>query len=236
VEETGLEETRLKETGLDLRLLQAQSLALQRRILRRLCQPHDLALDFSHLEALREFALAGHAGCLKLPRGFSAEIVRQKLLPPRLRLLTPGQSQPFVSYCVELTVPGSVPLAGFWEGKQMHVRANLLDEQSVSLAYNRASFLSSTQVGRTLTIRSLLPGDRFHPLCASGERKINRLLQELSIPVVIRRSWPVALAGESIVWVPGLSVVKNLAWSPGDGEAIVLEMVAGEGTIFSWKR
>ena len=73
-----------------MKLLQAQPLALQRRILRRLCQPHALALDFAQLEALREFALAGCAGRLNLPRGFAAAVLRDKFLPPRLSLIRPG--------------------------------------------------------------------------------------------------------------------------------------------------
>ena len=79
----------VSEVGIDVPFLQAQPLGLQRRILRRLCQPHGLALDFLQLENLREFALAGCAGSLQLPRGFTAEIVRRNQLPPRLRLLAP---------------------------------------------------------------------------------------------------------------------------------------------------
>lgn len=75
--------------GVQLNFLQAQPLALQRRILRRLCLPHGLALDFAQLENLRDFALAGHAGCCQLPRGFVAEVVREKFLPPLLRLRAP---------------------------------------------------------------------------------------------------------------------------------------------------
>ncbi len=74
---------------IEVAFLQSQPVALQRRILRRLCQPHGLALDFVHLERMREFVLAGCAGSLQLPRGFAAEIVRGKLLPPRLRLRAP---------------------------------------------------------------------------------------------------------------------------------------------------
>ena len=77
------------EQAIELPLFQAQPVALQRRILRRLCQPHGLALDFAQLEGLRDFALAGRAGCIGLPRGFTAEVVRHKLLPLRLRLLSP---------------------------------------------------------------------------------------------------------------------------------------------------
>ena len=75
--------------GIQLNILQAQPLALQRRILRSLCLPHGLALDFAQLENLRDFALAGHAGCCQLPRGFVAEVIREKFLPPLLRLRAP---------------------------------------------------------------------------------------------------------------------------------------------------
>jgi tRNA(Ile)-lysidine synthase len=75
------------EAGIEVPLFRAQPVAVQRRILRRLCQPHALALDFMQLELLRDFALAGNAGSLQLPRGFSAEIVRGPSCPPVLRLL-----------------------------------------------------------------------------------------------------------------------------------------------------
>ena len=75
------------EAGVEVALFQPQPAAVQRRILRRLCQPHTLALDFDQLERRRELALAGAAGSLQLPRGFAAEMVRRPPLPPRLRLL-----------------------------------------------------------------------------------------------------------------------------------------------------
>jgi tRNA(Ile)-lysidine synthetase-like protein len=211
------------ERGVELKLLQAPPLALQRRILRRLCHPHGLALDFAQLEAFREFALAGRAGRLNLPRGFAAEVVREKFLPPRLCLLPPGQQRPPAPYCFELAVPGELSLAGFWNGPDIHIHASLLDEPAAAQTYNCA-LLSAERVGARLTVRNLRPGDRFQPLHSSGEGKVNRLLQELSIPAALRRSWPVVLAGNCIVWIPGLPVAGNLAWSPGDGQAVVLEM------------
>jgi tRNA(Ile)-lysidine synthase len=217
--------------GLPIPDLQAQPLALQRRILRRLCRPHALALDFAHLEALRDFALAGCAECLKLPRGFVAEVIREKHRPPRLILRPPRQDQPAEPYSMELPIPGRVPVGKFF-GSDMYLSADLLAAGSAEQVYNRASLLSSARVGHRLAIRSLLPGDRFHPLYSSGERKINRLLQELSIPAMLRRSWPAVLAGGRIVWVPGLPVASHVAWSPGEGEAIVLAMYNGEGANF----
>jgi tRNA(Ile)-lysidine synthase len=217
--------------SLPIPLLQVQPLALQRRILRRLCQPHALALDFSHLETLREFALAGHAERLNLPRGFVAEVVREKLCPPRLVLRPPEQNRPAEAYSMELPVPGSVLIGEHCGQPGMYIRASMLGGNVAEPTYNRVTLLNPARAGSCLAVRNLLPGDRFRPLHSSGERKINRLLQDLSIPAMLRRSWPVVLAGERIVWVPGLPVAEHAAWSPGDNEAIVLEMYNEEGTI-----
>ncbi len=225
--------------GISIPALQSQPLALQRRILRRLCQPHALALDFAHLEALREFALASRAGRLNLPRGFAAEVVRQKLCPPSLILHppTPGtlSGGPIsAGFSAELPVPGHVYLGDLCGIPAMYIRASLLAGDSAEQAYNRVTLLSAARVGDCLLIRNLEPGDRVHALHTSGERKVNRLLQELAIPAARRRSWPVVLAAGRIVWVPGLPVAADAAWFPGDGDAIILEMYSGEDTAPVW--
>lgn len=216
--------------GVELKLLQLQPLALQRRIVRRLCHFRGLALDFAQLEAVREFALAGCASRLSLPRGFAAEVMREKDLPARLCLRTPEQRKPVTPYCFELAVPGKLSLAGFWGGPEIQIHAFLLAGAAAAQTSNCA-LLRAEQVGTRLTIRNLLPGDRFHPLYSSGEGKINRLLQGLSIPAALRGRWPVALAGERIVWVPGLPAARDAAWSPGDAEAVALELRGPESLM-----
>jgi tRNA(Ile)-lysidine synthetase-like protein len=218
------------ESGVALKLLRSQPLAIQRRILRRLCRRYGLALDFAQMEALREFSLGGRAGRITLPRGFAAEMVREKIEGLRLCLLAP-RAMPAATYCYEVKVPGTLRLEGLWNGADMYIRAALLDGALAAKRYNGASFLSPARAGHYLTIRNLCPGDRFHPLHTSGERKLNRLLQELSIPAALRRRWPVALSGGCIVWVPGLPVASHAAWTPGEGEAVVLELHNGEGTL-----
>jgi tRNA(Ile)-lysidine synthetase-like protein len=158
-----------------------------------------------------------------LPRGFAAEVLRTKFLPPRLSLIPPERRKPPASYSLELSVPGKLSLTEFWNGPDIHIHASLLDSDSAAQAHNR-TLLNASRVGTHLTIRNLSPGDRFHPLHSAGEAKVVRLLQDLAIPATLRRSWPVALAGGRIVWVPGLPVASDVAWLPGDAEAIVLEM------------
>jgi tRNA(Ile)-lysidine synthase len=220
------------EGGVELELLRKQPLALQRRILRRLCRPHSLALSFAQIEGLREFALAGHAGRINLVRGFAAEVVRAKFLPARLCLLPKQHAQPdSETYCFEFRIPGTVFLSELWRRPAMCIRATLLDRRAAVAMYNHGDLLSSERVGTRLTIRNLCPGDHFRPLHSNGERKVNRLLQELSIPAALRRRWPVALAGGRIVWVPGLPVASYAAWVPGDGEAALIEACNGEDAI-----
>lgn len=217
------------EQGIEVQLLQAQPLALQRRILRSLCQTLGLALDFSHLEALREFALVGRAERHKLPRGFVAVIQRETQGEARLFLLPPAPDSPPTGYSLTLPAPGMISIEKYFGGPETCIRATLLSEEPAKLAYNRADLIRAREVDTQLSVRNLQPGDRFHPLFSRGDEKINRLLQRLSVPGMVRRSWPVVLSGKRIVWAPGLPVAGDLAWSPGDGDAIALDICNASG-------
>lgn len=52
--------------------------------------------------------------------------------------------------------------------------------------------------------RGRLPGDRYRPLGAPGEAKVADLLINRKVPAALRDALPVVLAGEEILWVPGL--------------------------------
>jgi hypoxanthine phosphoribosyltransferase len=217
------------EQGVEVRLLQAQPLALQRRILRSLCRILGLTLDFAHLESLREFALAGRAERLNLPRGFFAEVVRDPQAPSRLVLLCAEPDPPSAGYALELPIPGKISIAELFGGPEACIRATVLRDEATRLAYNRADLLRADQLNSRLSVRNLMPGDHFHPLFSKGEEKIGRLLQKLSVPGTVRKTWPVVLAGDRIVWAPGLSVASDLAWSPGDGDAVALDICNAVG-------
>ncbi len=52
--------------------------------------------------------------------------------------------------------------------------------------------------------RGRLPGDRYRPLGAPGEAKVSDLLINRKVPAELRDALPVVLAGEELLWVPGL--------------------------------
>ena len=55
-----------------------------------------------------------------------------------------------------------------------------------------------------LAWRGRRPGDRYRPLGAPGEAKVADLLINRKVPAALRDALPVVLAGEEILWVPGL--------------------------------
>ncbi len=55
----------------------------------------------------------------------------------------------------------------------------------------------------TLRVRNFRPGDRFRPLGMVGRKKLKDLFIEKKLPRSHRRTLPLLLAGEEIVWIPG---------------------------------
>lgn len=66
-----------------------------------------------------------------------------------------------------------------------------------------------------LTVRTLRPGDRVRPLGGIGHRLLVRCFQDARVPKLSRSDWPVLLAGEAVVWVPG--VCRSEAHVPPEG-------------------
>jgi tRNA(Ile)-lysidine synthase len=70
-----------------------------------------------------------------------------------------------------------------------------------------------------LTARAWRPGDRMTPLGATAPRRVKGLLRDAGIDAARRAGWPVVLAGEEIVWIPG--VRRSLAATARSGKPVV---------------
>lgn len=71
-----------------------------------------------------------------------------------------------------------------------------------------------------LLVRSWQPGDRMTPVGAQAPRRVKGLLRDAGVDAASRRRWPVVLAGEEIVWVPG--VRRSSAATVRSGRPVVL--------------
>jgi len=55
-----------------------------------------------------------------------------------------------------------------------------------------------------LTVRCFRRGDRIRPLGLDGSRKLHDVFVDFKVTASSRTEWPLVLAGDEIVWVPGL--------------------------------
>jgi tRNA(Ile)-lysidine synthetase-like protein len=123
-----------------------------------------------------------------------------------------------VSHRGALIVRKAVPSApagalGLSAGVQVGgFRFDARDEDVVSL------WSAKLPAGETLTVRAWHPGDRMVP--AGGDaRRVKGLLRDAGIDAASRGAWPVVLAGDEIVWVPG--VRRSSAASARSGRPVV---------------
>jgi tRNA(Ile)-lysidine synthetase-like protein len=59
-------------------------------------------------------------------------------------------------------------------------------------------------VDATLTVRGWRPGDRMRVAGANAARRVKRFFADARIAGPDRAGWPVVLAGDEIVWIPGV--------------------------------
>jgi tRNA(Ile)-lysidine synthase len=91
-------------------------------------------------------------------------------------------------------------------------RFDARDEDVVSL------WSAMLPAGKRLTVRAWHPGDRMVP--AGGDaRRVKGLLRDAGVDAASRGSWPVVLADDEIVWVPG--VRRSSAASARSGRPVV---------------
>jgi tRNA(Ile)-lysidine synthetase-like protein len=59
-----------------------------------------------------------------------------------------------------------------------------------------------------LTVRAWRPGDRMRVATSGSARRVKRFFSDARIPSPMRAGWPVVLAGDEIVWIPGVRGVR----------------------------
>ena len=73
---------------------------------------------------------------------------------------------------------------------------------------------------RPLQVRAWQPGDRMVPRGAGAPRRVKGLLRDAGIDAARRAGWPVVVAGDEIVWIPG--VRRSPAATVRSGRPVVL--------------
>lgn len=133
-----------------------------------------------------------------------------------------------------------IPLAGGWEAVRLRedwvVRpvvppgpaepVVLLDglqfgrwqfrETTTAEAADRGEWGAVLPAGEALAVRTWLPGDRLRVAGAGRVRRVKRFFSDARIPAPERAGWPAVLAGEEIVWIPGVCRSSAATGRPGE--------------------
>lgn len=70
----------------------------------------------------------------------------------------------------------------------------------------RRLYLDRARITFPLLLRPARPGELFHPCSGPGRRKVSRYLNDRKIPANERMNWPVLVAEDGVVALPGLQI------------------------------
>jgi tRNA(Ile)-lysidine synthetase-like protein len=111
-----------------------------------------------------------------------------------------------------------------WDGWRFHEARDLnaldLSRDANALDPSRDAnasldpWIAQLPANAPLTVRRWQPGDRMR-FGADGMRKVKRFLSDARVSGVRRGQWPVVLAGDEIVWIPGVRRSDAAAVRPG---------------------
>jgi tRNA(Ile)-lysidine synthase len=206
--------------SLDLAILRASPLALQRHLLRRFAADLGTALEFKHIEELTRFIAEAKPGKpIALPNGISATCTFRELQFSRATA-RPAQG----AYSEVLKVPGQVTIAAL--GSTVRARVISAGDPAIS-GYNPALLLDRALLESELIVRNWRAGDRYFPAHTQAPKKVKELLQagRIGRPLAHseRQMWPVIENAGEIVWMRGFSVPA--AFVRRFGDAVLIEEV-----------
>jgi len=183
--------------------LNAQPLALRRRLIRAAAERLRLHLDMQQVES--SLALPAN-GKLQISPQWQVQRSPREL---RFEPLT-AKAEP---YEYPLQVPGETRVPEM----NIMVRARLVPLDSGN---SRGTLDGTLAPSAGLVVRSWRAGDRLRQAHASTEHKVKELLDQVDAPAAHRARWPVVVAENKVIWMHG---ARNPRWSLGPDLQIVIE-------------
>jgi tRNA(Ile)-lysidine synthase len=200
-----------RDTGatVNLAALVKQPLALQRRVVRAVGSSLGLHLEFRHVEEILQLGseCLGGAKSAVLPDGWVASRYKHELC------FEPARRDDNTDYEYRLTVPGEVDVP------ETGSRFEAIVVPAGAAGYNPEHLFDAGLLASSLLVRNWRAGDRFWPAHSKAPKKIKELLQERHVSGAERKSWPVVVSGEEVVWLRGFAAPAQ--FRPKDGARLV---------------
>lgn len=136
------------------------------------------------------------------------------------------ESEPPVRFTYTLEIPGELAIPELGVRVGLHHRP--VEPWMFQGSPHRAGLALPLQPGDRVTVRNRRPGDRLHPLGASGSRRLKEVLIDRRIPRSQRDRLPLLCVPEPggterIAWVPGVTIDQRFRIT-GEAAAWVAEV------------
>jgi tRNA(Ile)-lysidine synthase len=177
-------------------------LALQRRILEKVCWMMLTRPGFRQIEQIRHLIKNGGNGTeTHLGLGLRVWKRNEEILfsHPAGREGFRGSGLENTAFSLTVEGPGIFPIAG-------HVLSVTVQPETPGILHDNELLLDADQITFPLLLRNPLPGERFRPLGATGRKKINRFLTDAKIPRQDRRFSPVLVSEGKVIAIAGLRI------------------------------
>jgi tRNA(Ile)-lysidine synthase len=200
-----------------------EPVAVQRRLVKAIGENARIPLEFKHVEEILRFASEDGASGKELSLPLGWKLVRQA---EELVFVTPDLRETVEprDYEYPLSVPGQINV--YEAGSSIEARLVPARQEA---AYNPDQLLDAESLPGPLRVRNWRPGDRFWPAHTKSPKKIKELLQERHVAQEERKSWPVVVSKDEIVWVRGFPSPAKLRAKPGRAAILIVdELLANE--------
>jgi tRNA(Ile)-lysidine synthase len=199
-----------QELFVHLKRFNSEHRAIQRRILEKCCWMMDCEPQSRQIEHLLQLAIRNTpGGSLHLSDGLRVTKNNEQLCftYPQGR----GSLRGDLSSSNGIEFPETtIPEPGIFEFPQLGKKLPVEDlDETTTISgeiFPSGQHLDSLLFSFPLTLRGPKPGDRVHPLGASGSKKINDFLCDQKIHLHTRELVPVLCADDSILALPGLRI------------------------------
>jgi tRNA(Ile)-lysidine synthase len=149
-----------------------------------------LALDRRGTRRLASFSIqGGPRGCVPLSGGWSVEASPASFVLARRRS----------DHAREVTLPSVGTVR--WGSFQFRI-VDGGDGASIDAA--QSQWMATLPRSARATVRSWSAGDRLAPAGGQQRRRVKRYLSDAGVHGLDRAGWPVVVAGDDVVWIPGV--------------------------------
>jgi tRNA(Ile)-lysidine synthase len=210
--------------------------ALRRRVVRSILlglSPLKNGIGFRHVDAVMKI-LAGNSPDAALDMPFHVRVRREpgalwfekRTAASRTGLEDVRYGREAESevgrYCYEVDVPGRIDIPQWGGTLDFQFEA----KREAAVESNRVVFFDPDNIRFPLQVRTWIPGDRMEPLGMKGKKKkIQDIFVDRKLPRKERRSIPLLVDRESVLWIAGLLMSERVRVTDRTGRVLKIEII-----------